>query len=90
MEGKKYWIVEGKNFDTHWTTQTDRVSFKSDDLWEFMEAYHQAKLKLLGIGGVVGQSEQLPDTCVSERSKIGCLMISAELRPYNKMFDSKK
>jgi len=59
MEGKKYWIIEGKNFDTHWTTQTDRVSFKSDDLWNFMEAYHQHKLKLLGIANVVGQSEQL-------------------------------
>ena len=59
MEGKKYWIVEGKNFDTHWTTQTDRVSFKSDDLWEFMEAYHQAKLKLLGIGDVSQQRELL-------------------------------
>ena len=60
MEGKKYWIIKGKNFDTHWTTQTDRVSFKSDDLWRFMEKYHEHKLKLLGIGGVVGQSEQLP------------------------------
>lgn len=59
MEGKKYWIVEGRNFDTHWTTQTDRVSFKSDDLWKFMDAYHEHKLKLLGIANVVGRSEQL-------------------------------
>lgn len=26
---------------------------------ELLESYHQAKLKLLGIGGVVGRSEQL-------------------------------
>jgi len=52
MEGKKYWYVEAKNFDTHWTTQTDRISFKSDDLWKFMEAYHQHKLKLLGISDI--------------------------------------
>jgi hypothetical protein len=28
---------------------------------DFAERYHQAKLKLLGIGGVVGRSEQLSD-----------------------------
>lgn len=31
-------------------------------------------LQQCNIANVVGQSEQLPDTCVSERSKIGCLM----------------
>jgi hypothetical protein len=68
MEGKRYWIVEGKNFDTHWTTQTDRVSFKSDDLWKFMEEYHEHKLKLLGIADVVDSEErtELPASTIPE------------------------
>lgn len=32
---------------------------ETSDLEEICEAYHQDKLKLLGIGGVVGRSEQL-------------------------------
>ncbi len=32
---------------------------ETSDLEEICEAYHQAKLKLLGIADVVGQSEQL-------------------------------
>ena len=40
---------------------TDRQEIKDmmTDIETYAESYHQAKLKLLGIGGVVGQSEQL-------------------------------
>lgn len=42
----------------------DEEFFNDDDkswykVQELMESYHQAKLKLLGIGDVVGRSEQL-------------------------------
>ena len=42
----------------------DEEFFNNDDkswykVQELMESYHQAKLKLLGIADVVGQSEQL-------------------------------
>ncbi len=36
---------------------------ETSDLEEICEAYHQAKLKLLGIPDVVGQSEQLVCDC---------------------------
>jgi len=48
-----------------------RIDFEEGEAWsndyeelavkmqEYAEYYHQAKLKLLGIGDVVGQSEQL-------------------------------
>ena len=39
--------------------QKDEGFYGKDDMKRFAEEYHQAKLKLLGIGGVVGRSEQL-------------------------------
>ena len=51
---------------------------ETSDLEEICEAYHQAKLKLLGIGGVVGRSEQLPDAnkrqcnCGNAKDKLNC------------------
>jgi hypothetical protein len=59
MEGKKYWITEGKNFDTHWSSQTDRVSFKSDDLWKFMEAYYKYKVDRTDFGMIVHENSSL-------------------------------
>jgi len=40
-----------------------------ESLIEILESYHQAKLKLLGIANVLGQSEQLVSFCewLSER-----------------------
>lgn len=48
---------------------TDRQEIKDmmTDIETYAEIYHQAKLKLLGIGDVVGQSEQLVcDDCLSD------------------------
>ncbi len=44
---------------------TDRQEIKDmmTDIDAYAETYHQSKLKLLGIGGVVGQSEQLKCDC---------------------------
>ena len=38
--------------------QKDEGFYGKDDIKRFAEEYHQAKLKLLGIADVVGQSEQ--------------------------------
>lgn len=40
--------------------------YTGEEWIEQMELYHQAKLKLLGIGGVVGQSEQFGDISENE------------------------
>tara|TARA_R110002020_G_scaffold197161_3_gene398210 strand:+ start:314 stop:562 length:249 start_codon:yes stop_codon:yes gene_type:complete len=50
-----------------WSEQT--ISFDFNDVTEFAERYLEHKLKLLGIGDVVGQSEQLP--CEHERTIAG-------------------
>ena len=52
--------------------------FNNDDksyyqITELMEEYHQAKLKLLGIGGVVGQSEQLKYLFEKHKNETGKL-----------------
>jgi len=55
---------------------TNYITDESENKWEvievsdlddLMEAYHQAKLKLLGIGGVGVRSKQLP--CKNEYAK---------------------
>ena len=48
-------IENNHNYSGH---PTDRYYYSESDMAIFAERYHQAKLKLLGIGAVVGQSEQ--------------------------------
>lgn len=43
--------------------------YDKNDMVQFAEKYHQAKLKLLGIADVVGRSEQLTCDCVNNRVK---------------------
>lgn len=45
---------------------------ETSDLEEICEAYHQHKLKLLGIPAVVEQSEQLPNDCGLIKNMSGC------------------
>jgi hypothetical protein len=49
-------IENNHNYSGH---PTDRYYYSEGDMAIFAERYHQAKLKLLGIADVVGQSEQL-------------------------------
>lgn len=57
MNAKEYY--ESKEWgNPHWDRKT-ATQFDKSEMLDFAEHYHQSKLKLLGIGDVVGQSEQL-------------------------------
>lgn len=36
---KKFWSLNAKDYDTYWISSDDRISFKSDDLWKYMNDY---------------------------------------------------
>ncbi len=58
MTAKEYLLQIGFD-DAHLPELLNSDDKSHYQITELMEEYHQAKLKLLGIGGVVGQSEQL-------------------------------
>ena len=53
---KKYIEYLDEQSGESWSNSTDELA---DAMEDYAKMYHQAQLKLLGIGGVVGQSEQL-------------------------------
>lgn len=57
MTGREYINQEKPNLVDNWSYPADLLSY--GQVAEMLEAYHKAKLKLLGIANVVGQSEQL-------------------------------
>ena len=60
MDIEKFLIDEVTKSPDYVGHPTDRYYYSEKDMVTFAEKYHQAKLKLLDIADVVGQSEQLP------------------------------
>ena len=56
MTGREYINKEKPNLVDNWSYPADLLSY--GQIAEMLEEYHQAKLKLLGIGVVVERSEQ--------------------------------
>jgi hypothetical protein len=49
-----FWAINSNKYDTYMVSNTDRISFKCEDLYRFMEDYAQLRLS-----AVVGRIEQL-------------------------------
>ena len=58
MDIEKFLIDEVTKSPDYVGHPTDRYYYSEKDMVTFAEKYHQAKLKLLDIADVVGQSEQ--------------------------------
>lgn len=48
-----FWAINSNEYDTYMVSSTDRISFKCEDLYRFMEDYAQLRLS-----AVIQQSEQ--------------------------------
>lgn len=53
-----FWAINSNKYDTYMVSSTDRISFKCEDLYRFMEDYAQLRLS-----AVSGRSEQLKCQC---------------------------
>ena len=67
MNAKEF-IELDSDFEDVTFRQGDTIKIHIEVLYKMMEEYHQAKLKLLGIGVVVGQSEQY---CECDKPTLG-------------------
>ena len=65
-----FWAVNSNKYDTYMVSSTDRISFKCEDLYRFMDDY--AQLRLSAVSGecehpyhaVLGDGEMQPAKCL--------------------------
>lgn len=49
-----FWAINSNKYDTYMVSSTDRISFKCEDLYRFMEDY--AQLRLSAVSGSVADA----------------------------------
>jgi len=46
-----FWAINSNKYDTYMVSSTDRISFKCEDLYRFMEDYAQLRLSAVSGSG---------------------------------------
>lgn len=62
-----FWAINSNKYDTYMVSSTDRISFKCEDLYRFMEDY--AQLRLSAVSSSVCHCNKLPDGEIAISSK---------------------
>lgn len=62
-----FWAINSNKYDTYMVSSTDRISFKCEDLYRFMEDY--AQLRLSAVSSSVCPCNELPDGEIAISSK---------------------
>lgn len=52
-----FWAINSNKYDTYMVSSTDRISFKCEDLYRFMEDY--AQLRLSAVSGSLPTDEEI-------------------------------
>jgi hypothetical protein len=72
MEAKEWFEKSEYQYALDEYDEGGYLGIDENKVCQMLEEYHQTKLKLLGIGDVVGQSEQLPkNNCTLNRQTCG-------------------
>ena len=54
LKPEVFWAINSNKYDTYMVSSTDRISFKCEDLYRFMEDY--AQLRLSAVSGSVADA----------------------------------